>query len=289
MMYMQNKKLALLWSLTQIVFTSGMFLTVKYLLNAGVDPLNFSYQILIAAALLLLAYGLYNEPNQIFHLSIRTISVMALIGVIGSGLVYGLGGLGLKYSTVTNYSFLSQTAVFFITMLAFFFLKENLKPMKVALLCLLLLGVYLIATKGNLIVPAKGDLFVLIAALAYAIASVLAKIALRNVPTLTFTAYRLFFGGVSLILFLLLIGRFSVDINWLWTLGVGAMISISTLAIHKVLVYATASYMSMMATMISVLTAITAWALLGETMNTAQVIGGGFIVLAGIFMNRTDI
>ena len=67
------------------------------------------------------------------------------------------------------------------------------------------------------------------------------------------------------------------------------MISISTLAIHKVLVYATASYMSMMATMISVLTAITAWALLGETMNTAQVIGGGFIVLAGIFMNRTDI
>ena len=205
MMYMQNKKLALLWSLTQIVFTSGTFLTVKYLLNAGVDPLNFSYQILIAAALLLLAYGLYNEPNQIFHLSIRTISVMALIGVIGSGLVYGLGGLGLKYSTVTNYSFLSQTAVFFITMLAFFFLKENLKPMKVALLCLLLLGVYLIATKGNLIVPAKGDLFVLIAALAYAIASVLAKIALRNVPTLTFTAYRLFFGGVSLILFLLLI------------------------------------------------------------------------------------
>lgn len=286
---MHNKKLALLWSLTQIVFTTGMILTVKFLLNAGVDPLNFSYQILIVAALILLAYGLYNEPNQIFHLPIRTISRMALIGVIGSGLVYALGGLGLKYSTVTNYSFLTQTAVFLTAMLAFFFLKENLKPMKVALLGMLLAGVYLITTKGNLIVPAKGDLFVLLAALAYAIASVLAKITLRNVLPITLTTYRLLFGGVSLILFLILIGRFSVDINWLWTLGVGALIAVSTLAIHKVLVYATASYMSMMATMISVFTAIAAWAFLGETMNTAQVVGGGFIILAGIFMNRTDI
>lgn len=286
---MQNKKLALVWSLTQIVFTAGMFLTVKYLLNAGVDPLNFSYQILIAAALILLAYGLYKEANQIFHLPIRTISMMALIGVIGSGLVYALGGLGLKYSTVTNYSFLTQTGVFFTAVLASFFLKENLKPMKVALLGMLLVGVDLITTNGNLIVPAKGDLFVLLAALAYAIASVLAKITLRNVPPITFTAYRLLFGGVSLILFLVLIGRFSADINWLWTLGVGAMIAVSTLAIHKVLLYATASYMSMMATMISVLTAITAWAFLGEIMNTAQVVGGGFIILAGILMNRTDI
>lgn len=288
-MNMHNKKLALLWSLTQIVFTTGMILTVKFLLNAGVDPLNFSYQILIVAALILLAYGLYNEPNQIFHLPIRTISRMALIGVIGSGLVYALGGLGLKYSTVTNYSFLTQTAVFLTAMLAFFFLKENLKPMKVALLGMLLAGVYLITTKGNLIVPAKGDLFVLLAALAYAIASVLAKITLRNVLPITLTTYRLLFGGVSLILFLILMGRFSVDINWLWTLGVGALIAVSTLAIHKVLVYATASYMSMMATMISVFTAIAAWAFLGETMNTAQVVGGGFIILAGIFMNRTDI
>ena len=67
------------------------------------------------------------------------------------------------------------------------------------------------------------------------------------------------------------------------------MIAISTLAIHKVLVYATASYMSMMATVNSVLAAITAWAFLGETMNTAQVVGSGFITLAGILMNRTDI
>ena len=286
---MHNKKLALLWSLTQIIFTTSMFLTVKFLLNTGVDPLNFSYQILIAAASILLAYGLYNEPNQIFHLPVSTISMIALIGVIGTGLVYALGGLGLKYTTVTNYSFLMQTGVFFTAMLAFFFLKENLKPMKVALLGMLLVGVYLITTKGNLVVPAQGDLLVLLAALAYAIASVLAKIALRNVPTITFTAYRLLFGGISLILFLILIGRFSVDINWLGTLGVGAMIAISTLAIHKVLVYATASYMSMMATMISVLTAITAWAFLGETMNTAQVVGSGFITLAGILMNRMDI
>ena len=289
-MNIHNKKLALLWSLTRIVFTAGMFLTVKYPLNAGVGPLNFSYQILIAAALILLAYGLDKEANQIFHLPIRTISMMALIGVMGSGLVYAVGGLGLKYSTATNYSFLIQTGVFFTAILAFFFLKENLKPMKVGLLSMLLVGVYLITTKGNLIVPAQGDLFLLFArALAYAVARVLAKIALQNVPTITFTAYRLLFGGVSLILFLILIGRFSVDINWLETLGVGAMIAISTLAIHKVLVYTTASYMSMMASMNSVLAAITAWAFLGETMNTAQVVGGGFIILAGILMNRTDI
>ncbi len=285
----QNKKLALIWSLTQMVLTTGMILTLKFIFNMGVDPLNFSYQILIVAALFLFVYGFYKEPEQIVHLSIKIISIVALIGVIGGSLVYALGGLGLKYSSAINYSFLVQTNVVFTAILAFFFLKENLKPTKVALIVILLVGVYLIVTNGNLFVPNKGDLLILLAALAYAIANILAKITLtkitlRNVPVVTFTAYRLLFGGLSLALFLILIGRFSTEISWLWSIGVGAMIAIGTLAIHKVLVYATASYMSMMATITPLLTTVVAWILLGETMSATQLVGGGLIILAGFFI-----
>ena len=151
------------------------------------------------------------------------------------------------------------------------------------------MGVYLVTTKGNLIIPNRGDLLILLGTFAYAIANIMAKVALRNVPVITFTAYRLLFGGLSLILFLILIGRLSVEVNWLWTIGVGVMIAVGTLAIHKVLVYSTASYMSMMATMTPVITAITAWTFLGETMSTVQLVGGGLIILAGILINKKDI
>ena len=286
---MHNKTLALLWSLTQIILTAGVILVMKFAFNTGVDPLNFSYQILIVAALILFAYGLYKEPKQIFHLPIETISMVALIGVIGGGLVYALNGLGLKYSSATNFSFLIQTNVFFTAMLAFFFLKENLKITKIVLLVMLIAGIYLITTKGNFIIPSRGDILLLLGSLAYAIANIMAKVTLRSVPAITFTAYRILFGGLSLILFLILIGRFSVEINWLWTMGVGVMIAVGTLAIHKVLGYATASYMSMMSTITPVLTTIAAWTFLGETMSTTQLIGGGFIILAGIFINQKNI
>ena len=284
---MHNKKLALLWSLTQILLTAGVILVMKFVFNTGVDPLNFSYQILIVAALILFAYALYKEPEQIFHLPIKTISMVALIGVIGGGLVYALNGLGLKYSSATNFSFLIQTNVFFTAILACFLLKENLKITKIVLLVMLLAGIYLITTKGNFIIPSRGDILLLLGSLVYAIANIMAKVTLRNVPAITFTAYRILFGGLSLILFL--IGRFSVEINWLWTIEVGVMIAVGTLAIHKVLGYATASYMSMMSTITPVLTTIVAWTFLGETMSTIQLIGGGFIILAGIFMNQKDI
>lgn len=285
---MQNKKLALLWSLIQIVFTTGMILSVKFIFNTGVDPLNFSYQILIVAALILFVYGFSKEPGQIFYLPIKIILMMVLIGVIGGGLVYALGGLGLKYSTATNYSFLIQTSAFFTAILAFFFLKEDLRLTKIILLAMLLVGVFLITTKGSLIVPNRGDILILLATLCYVIANIMAKVTLRNASAVTITAYRLLFGGLSLILFLLLIGTFSIEINWLWAIGVGAIIAVSTLAIHKVLIYATASYMSMMATMTPVLTAVTAWILLGEIMNAAQLVGGGLIILAGILINKGD-
>jgi len=215
--------------------------------------------------------------------------MVALIGVIGGGLVYALNGLGLKYSSATNFSFLIQTNVFFTAMLAFFFLKENLKITKIVLLVMLIAGIYLITTKGNFIIPSRGDILLLLGSLAYAIANIMAKVTLRSVPAITFTAYRILFGGLSLILFLILIGRFSVEINWLWTMGVGVMIAVGTLAIHKVLGYATASYMSMMSTITPVLTTIAAWTFLGETMSTTQLIGGGFIILAGIFINQKNI
>lgn len=291
MINIQNKKLALLWSLTQIILTTGVILVTKFIFNTGVDPLNFSYQILMVAALILFIYGLYKESKSelLSRLPIKMISMVVLTGVLGGGLAYALNGLGLKYSTATNYSFLIQTSVFFTAILAFFFLKENLKPMKILLLIILLAGVYLITTKGNLIVPNRGDLLLLLGTLAYAVANIMAKVALTNVPAITFTTYRLLFGGLSLILFLILIGKFSVEINWFWIIGVGAIVAVGTLAIHKVLVYSTASYMSMMATITPVLTASMAWTFLGEVMSAMQLVGGGLIILAGLLINKRDV
>jgi drug/metabolite transporter (DMT)-like permease len=67
------------------------------------------------------------------------------------------------------------------------------------------------------------------------------------------------------------------------------MIVLGTLALSKVLKESTASYASMMSTSIPVVTAIFAYALLGEELTFAQIIGGAVVLLSGVFVHTTDV
>ena len=90
--------------------------------------------------------------------------------------------------------------------------------------------------------------------------------------------YRALFGGLSLQLFLLLIGKISFDFNWFWITITGFIIAVGIYAMNKVLEYATASYMQMMSISIPVNTAIFAYFIFGELMHPIQMVGGMLII-----------
>lgn len=286
---MGKKNLALIWIIIQVVQTAGLILLIKYVFELGIDPLNFSYQILLASAVYLLIFALIKEPKILISMDRKSFLTIVLIGMIGGGVTYGFGAIGLQKSTAINYAFLIQTSVFFTPVLAFFFLKEHLKPYKVALITVLLLGTYLISTNGEMIIPIIGDLLIILSAGAFSLSVILTKIALRKVSTITFSMYRALFGGLSLMLFLFLINKISLDFNWFWIVITGFIIAVGIYAMNKVLEYATASYMQMISMTVPVITATFAYFVLGEVMTPIQMIGGVLIIASGCLVHTLKI
>ncbi len=286
---MEKKNIALLWAAIQIILTAALILLTKYVFNLGIEPLNFSYQILLISVFYLFVYALLKEPKMLINVDKRSMVTIIFIGIIGGGIAYGLGFLGLQKSTAINYAFLIQTTVFFTPVLAYFFLKEHLKPYKTALIFVLLIGAYLVLTNGKIILPKTGDLFILLSSLAFSISVILTKITLKKVPTITFSIYRALFGGLSLLTFLVLINKISFDVNWLWAVIVGFVIAVGIYSMNKVLEYATASYMQMMYTSVPIITTIFAYFIFKESMTIIQIIGGIMIILSGFFVHKLNI
>lgn len=286
---MKKKHLAFAWVMVQVVLSAVLILLTKHLFDIGIEPLNFSYQMLLASAVYLLIYALFKEPKALFSVNKKSLLIIFFIGVLAGAISYGLGFLGLQSSTAINYAFLNQTAVFFTPVLAFFFLKEHLKPHKTVLIFVLLIGAYLVSTNGKLILPKIGDIYIVLAVLAFSFAIILTKIILKKVPALTFSMYRAFFGGLSLLIFLLLVNKINFDFYWYWIALVGFMLAVAIYAINKALEYASASYTQMLYLSTPVITAIFAYLILGESMTLIQIIGGALIVISGFFVHKLDI
>jgi drug/metabolite transporter (DMT)-like permease len=204
-------------------------------------------------------------------------------------MAYGLGFLGLQKSTAINYTFLTQTTVFFTPVLAFFFLKEHLKPHKTVLIFALLLGAYLVSTNGKFILPKISDIYILLGSVAISSSIILTKIALKKVPTLTFSMYRALFGGISLLIFLFLTNKVTLDFNWRWIAIVGLVVATGIYTMNKALEYGSASYLHMMNMSVPVITATFAYLILGESMTLIQIIGGALIIVSGFFVHKLKI
>jgi drug/metabolite transporter (DMT)-like permease len=286
---MEKKNLALIWVIIQIVLSAGLILLIKYVFGLGIEPLNFSYQILLTSVIYLFICVLFKEQKALVNLDKKSLLIIVLAGILGGAIAYGLGFLGLQKSTAINYTFLIQTTVFFTPVLAFFFLKEHLKPHKTVLIFMLLLGAYLVSTNGKLILPKISDIYILLGSFAVSSSIILTKIALKKVPTLTFSMYRALFGGISLLIFLLLTNKVNLDFNWYWIAIVGLVVATGIYAMNKALEYGSASYLHMMSIFVPVITAIFAYLILGESMTPIQMIGGALIIASGFFVHKLKI
>jgi len=69
------------------------------------------------------------------------------------GMGYAIGLYGLKYSTSINYSFAIKSSIIFTPLLAILVLKEKTGKNRLFLIIAFIIGIYLILSAGNFILP----------------------------------------------------------------------------------------------------------------------------------------
>ncbi len=286
---MNNKNNIIKLVIFQVLIIGTFAPLSKYVYNAGVDPLNFSSQILFTASMILLLFTFTRGQNKILRIPLKHILYLIAIGIIGGGLAHSLFSSGLKFTTAINCSFIMQGSIIFIPILSYFLLKEHLKFYKIILIITLAIGVYLVTTSGRLIVPQSGDLLILLSSLSFSIGMVLSKITLKEIPVITFSIYRALFGSIAIFLYLFFADLINPDISWLWVLSGGSLIAIGTMITNTLIKNTTASYVSMMSMSIPVVTIVFAYIFLGEDMTAIQIIGGCIVVLSGVYVHRMDV
>lgn len=239
----------------------------------------------IATGFFLITLLLLVQKYNPIHVVRRNVRHFVVLGVLFSGVGILLKLWGLSYTSATNASFImslsSVAAVFF----AYFFLGEKACRGFYGVVIFMIAGVYLVSTKGERLIPQKGDLIILGLVFLIGFMQVYGKKVLRTLTVLETSFGRALFGMTFLGMMIPIMAPHSFstipDMKvLLLVMANGLTFSGSIMAFYKALEAEGASNAAMFALLVPVLTATLGRLVLGETFTLIQIVGG-VIILAG--------
>ena len=185
-------------------FWGSNFVVGKYLVGlAGpftIAVLRFGLAAICLSVLLVIKEG---WPRK---LTLQKVTLLCILGLVGSFLANGLVFPALKYSTAINGSLIMALMPATTSFIACIVLKEQLKLINVLSLAISFLGAVLVLLSGQSLQNFFlniGDLLFILAMLCGAINYVLVKVALKYFSILFITASSLFFGSIIMLPFAL--------------------------------------------------------------------------------------
>ncbi|NCQ65748.1 MAG: hypothetical protein COZ34_05245 [Candidatus Pacebacteria bacterium CG_4_10_14_3_um_filter_34_15] len=278
-------------SLFSISWSLNIILT-RIILQRGIDPIQLAFQTLVGSTIFLAIFLLATNPKSLISGSKKSIFGAIISGVIGGGLANIVSNIGLNLSTAANYGFLIKTSTAFVVLLAYLFLKESLSRLKVILVATMLLGSYLISTKGKLILPQIGDIFILLGALGFAVATIINKAVIKKdiLPNVV-SFYRALMGAIVSVLFLVVTKNmisFNTELLFLIILS-SFLQSLIYVYLNKTLSVASASYTTIMSMAVPVIVLLISVIFLKELFILPQIIGAILIIGAGIMTQKTKV
>ncbi len=186
-----NKPLVLgyVFALGATAIWSGNFIIARDL-NESIPPISLAFYRWLVAVLVLFPFALKKLVSEwnIIIVNIKYISIVSFLGVtVFNTLIYVAG----HTTTAINLSLISITFPVFIVLLSRIFYKEKITFNKSIGIILVLFGVVLLITKGELekllnLSFAIGDIWMLIAAIVFAIYSILVKNKPKKLSLLSF-------------------------------------------------------------------------------------------------------
>jgi drug/metabolite transporter (DMT)-like permease len=292
---------SLFWAL-QIIFAKLGF-------NAGANVLPFQLLSTIIAFLVLLVLILPKVKSQFSDLFASQKPLFWKL-YVANGIQAGFGTcfalIGIALTDAINAGFLVKLTTVTTILFAWIVLKESLSLLKVVVVFMMLFGAYLLTTKGQVLIPNPGDLFLLAACVCWSLGTVLVRMFLKDSPieadvvtmqkplasfpvilvlvaaSLIYSSYFGVFNQVFTCCQLPSSETFYILLN-------GFCLSMAWIFLYRTLKVSTASYLTMMSMITPVIVSLLAILFLGETLIWIQVVGAGMILLSGIMVYFSDI
>lgn len=265
----------------------------KAVLNHGVDRFVFAFLRIASGFFLitLLLLSRHYRPLKIIRANVRH---FVMLGIFYSGCGILIKLWGLSYTTATNAAFIMSLSSVAAVMFAYFLLKETAPQHFYIVAAMMIVGVYLVSTKGQSLLPHKGDLIILGLVFLIGFMQVYGKRVLRELSVLATSFGRAFFGMIFLGALIPVFAPHGFSTipdfyTWLLITANGLIFGGSILTFYKALQAEGASNSAMFALLVPVLTAGLGRILLAERLSLVQVAGGLIIISGSLLISRIKI
>ena len=195
---------------------SGCAIFANKIFVVDLDPTIFTAVRAMIIGLLFFIISLFQCRFRLSSFKKVSWSYLLAIGIIGGGFAFLLFFSGLQLTTAGRAAFLHKTLPLYVTVLAFFFLKERITKKQLTALILMFAGTLILysATLSPAALwtnPALGDVLIILATLFWGIENVIARKAMLLKETnFVVTFGRMFFGALFLFGAVLLLGKFEL-------------------------------------------------------------------------------
>lgn len=273
------------------------------------NPISFCNVLFVGnlCALILLAilYGREWRKPTLRQIKWQDWLSMAVVAILGAAIVPTLIFTALSITPVNNVILISQIDTPLVLALSVWLLGDRVNKWVIAGAVVSFIGVALTVliqspgadtvSMGMGMVVGRGALFTLIAAIIKAIANLVSKISLRDIPVGIFSVFRMFLGtvfffGATIVLygpehFMDVGSRFL----WQWMLFYAAVIVVAGQTFwFNGLKRSSASEVSFATAFNPIVGILSAFVLLGEVPTLGQYVGG-IVILGGIVLNQIGV
>jgi len=276
--------------------------------NAGALVLPFQLLITIIAFIvlaILILPGVRDQFSQLFKTQRPLFWNLYLANGIQAGLGTSLAMVGIALTDAVNAGFLVKFTTVTTILFAWVMLKERLSALKLVTVILMLLGVFLLTTRGQTLIPRPGDFFLIAACVCWSLGSVLIRKFLKDQPLnpdvvtmqkpLASFPVLLALVGIALV-YVTLSGTpdklFScctvTSVDLFYGLLTGFSLAMAWIFVYRTLKVSTASYLTLMSMLTPVIVSVLAILFLGESLVWIQMIGAGLILVSGIVIYFSD-
>jgi drug/metabolite transporter (DMT)-like permease len=277
---------ATLWATLGIIFKA---LIGDY----GLSRITIAFFRASLSAVVLFAALALRRPS-LLRIAVRDVLFFAAFGLFGIAAFYIVYITAIDLAGMSVAAVLLYTAPAWVALISAVFLGEKLTPVKLVAVTLAMAGCALVARVYDvrgLQLNWLGIVAGLGAGLTYALYSVFNKIGLRRHGGWTVLAYGLLTGSIFLAplqspQWLIAALRQPGTVVWLLVLAFGPTLG-AGLSFNAGLRYVPVSSASIVATLEPVIASLLAFAFLHERLDPAQLVGGGLILAAVIFLTRT--
>ncbi|CAN7361995.1 DMT family transporter [Paenibacillus sp. LjRoot153] len=179
----------------------GMYVVVKMVVSV-IPPLELVWMRYLVAIVALLIIGLITQ--QKWRIEKRYVLIIITIGVIGNAISIVAQETGTMLSSAQMGAIITSSTPAFMVIFARLLLKERLTLKKGISVCLATIGVFLIVGVGHMDLSSKlGGISLLIAALTWALMSVLVKRVPSDYSQIVLTTYSILVALIVLTPFVL--------------------------------------------------------------------------------------